>query len=251
MTASGPAYEIGQQVLRRGGRIILDRQATIDISGTEYIPSSGPCVLVARHYHNLLDGCALYAATGPPLQLLVGLDWAGTGLLRHVMERLSHTVAWPVILRLDALDREAATPERRSEARRLLREATRESVDLLAAGKVVVMFPEGYPVVDPHAKAQRANPEGMLPFQPGVVRLVRIAERRLGREISLVPVGFAYERRDGGRWEIAMCIGTPLSREGLESDTALLRALERQVAELSGITVSARADAANVRNAGG
>ncbi|HEV2128232.1 MAG TPA: 1-acyl-sn-glycerol-3-phosphate acyltransferase [Thermomicrobiales bacterium] len=248
MTASGPAYEIGQQVLRRGGRVVLDRQATLDIAGAEHIPASGPCVIVARHYHNLLDGCALYAATGRSLHILVGLDWAGTGLLRRVMEKLSRMVAWPIILRPDALDREAAAPKRKSEARRLLRAATRDGVDLLAAGKVVVMFPEGYPVVDPHAKTQRASPEGVVPFQPGVVRLVRIAERRLGREIPLVPVGFAYEQRDDGRWEIAMRIGPPLSREGLESDTELLRVLESQVAALSGIPVPARTRVASEQN---
>lgn len=236
MTASGPAYAIGQRVLRRGGRMVLGRQAALDIDGAEHIPGSGPCVLVARHYHNLLDGCALYQATDRPLHILVGLDWAGTGMLRRVMDRLCRMVGWPIVLRPDALADAPASSPRRGEARRLLRDATRQCVELLGEGRVLVMFPEGYPVIDPHARSPRIDPDGLLPFQPGVARLVRIAERRLGRAIPLVPVGFAYASDADGRWQIDMRVGSPLDRAGRDSDEALLRALERRVADLSGIT---------------
>ena len=239
MTRSGPAATIGQQVLRRGGRVVLSRQATLTITGGEHIPRTGPCVLVARHYHHLLDGCALYQATSRPVHILVGLDWTGTGMVRRGMELLCRTVDWPIVMRTDALDREDATPERRAEARRLMREAMRQSIDLLDAGEVLVMFPEGYPIVDPHAATPREHPDGMVPFQPGVMRLVAMAERRLGRSIPMVPVGFQYDAVDDDRWTIDMRIGPPLVRSEAASDGDLLRRLEATVRDLSGVAHAA------------
>ncbi|HYH11574.1 MAG TPA: 1-acyl-sn-glycerol-3-phosphate acyltransferase, partial [Thermomicrobiales bacterium] len=224
-------------VLRRGGRAVLSRQAVLDITGAEHIPREGPCVVVARHYHHLLDGCALYQATSRPLHILVGLDWTGSGLTRRGMETLCRMVDWPIVLRNDALEREGASASRRSEARRLLLEAMRQSIDLLAAGELVVMFPEGYPVVDPHAASPRAHPDGLLPFQPGVTRLVAQVERRLGHPVPIVPVGFRYRERERGRWEIEMRIGSPIYRDGnICSDDGLLWHLEEVVSELSGIS---------------
>ncbi len=234
MTASRPFHAVGQRVLRRGAAIVLRRQARLKVTGTQHIPGSGPCVLVARHYHHLLDGCALYQATDRPLHILVGLDWTGTGILRSVMEGLSRMVHWPIVLRPDALDRQSAPAERRAEGQRLLRKAMRESLALLEAGHVLVIFPEGYPVVDPHAHGPRANPNGFLPFQPGVARLVSIAARRLNHEVPLIPVGFDYSREEG-RWDITMRIGPPVSLNGLLPEADLLTLLECRVAELSGI----------------
>jgi 1-acyl-sn-glycerol-3-phosphate acyltransferase len=244
MTPVGPAAAIGQQVLRRGGKMILSRQATLRVLGREHIPAHGPCVIVARHFHHLLDGCALYSATSRPLHILVGLDWAGGGVTRRGMELLCRMVDWPIVLRTDALDREGATPARREEARRLMREATHTSIELLGAGEVLVMFPEGYPVVDPHADTHRALPDGMLPFQTGAVRLVGMAERRLERTIPIVPVGFRYETGEDGRWTIDMEVGSPIVRSEAPSDDALLRRLETTVRELSGLPCT-RAAVAN------
>jgi 1-acyl-sn-glycerol-3-phosphate acyltransferase len=234
MTSSGPLHTIGQQVLRRGAAIVLDRQAKLHVTGTQHIPGSGPCVLVARHYHHLLDGCALYQATDRSLHILVGLDWAGTGMLRSVMEGLSRMVHWPIVLRPDALDRQSAPAGRRAEGRRLLREATRHSLALLEAGHVLVIFPEGYPVVDPHADGPRASMNGLLPFQPGVARLVSIAAQRLNREVPIVPVGFTYSR-ESSRWDITMRIGPAVLLDGNLRHADLLTLLECRVADLSGI----------------
>jgi 1-acyl-sn-glycerol-3-phosphate acyltransferase len=234
MTASGPVHTIGQRVLRRGAAFVLGREAKLQVTGAEHIPGSGPCVLVARHYHHLLDGCALYQATDRPLHILVGLDWTGGGMLRSVMVGLSRMVHWPIVLRSDALDRQSASAGRRAEARRLLREATRDSMALLEAGEVLVIFPEGYPVIDPHEDHPRANTHGILPFQPGVARLAGIARRLLHHEVPLVPVGLAYSRTND-RWDIRMRIGPPVSLEGNIPETDLLALLECHVADLSGI----------------
>ncbi|MBA2290694.1 MAG: 1-acyl-sn-glycerol-3-phosphate acyltransferase [Chloroflexia bacterium] len=229
---SNPTHAISQAVLRAGGRRFLAREAGLTITGREHIPTAGPCVLVAHHYHHLLDGCALYMATGRPLHVLVGLDWAGSGLQRRGMEALCRMAGWPVITRPGALGRAQASNEQRTEAKRLMRRAMRSSVALLADGQIVVVFPEGYPVIDPHGSPKQASGESFLTFEPGVVRLVRIAESR-GKTIPMVPIGFVYERADDGRWRIDMHIGKPIRRVHFNDDDACLGALEKAVRKLS------------------
>lgn len=227
-----PTRSISQAVLRAGGKRFLAREAGLTITGCEHIPTTGPCVLVAHHFHHLLDGCALYMATKRPLHVLVGLDWAGSGLKRRGMEALCRMAGWPVITRPDALKRAQASTEQRTEAQRLMRRAIRSSVELLADGQIVVVFPEGYPVIDPHGSPKQASGESFLPFEPGVVRLVRMAESG-GKAIPMVPIGFVYERADDGRWRITMHIGEPIQRADFNDDNACLVALEETVRKLS------------------
>ncbi len=81
-------------------------------------------------------------------------------------------------------------------------------------------------------------PDGLLPFQPGVVRLLAMAEKRLGREIPVVPVGFAYDRTSDGIWTIEMRVGEPMLRDGGDADAAFLHRLEDAVRDLSSIRES-------------
>lgn len=222
--------------MRLGAKRILARDAELTITGREHISVSGPCVLVAHHYHHLLDGCALYAATDRDVHIVVGLDWAGTGLRRRGMETLCRMAGWPVIVRPDALVRGTAPSKRRAEGQRLMREAFRSSVDLLAAGELVVMFPEGYPVIDPHGSPKQESGATFLPFQLGVVRLVRVAEAAGATGIPLIPVGFSYERCADERWRVAMRAGEPHWRADHGSDVSCLAALEASVRKLSAST---------------
>lgn len=229
-----PTRSISQAVLRFGGRRILARDAELTISGRERIPAEGPCVLVAHHYHHLLDGCAMYAATDRPIHILVGLDWAGTGLQRRGMEVLCRMAGWPVIERPGALNRSPASAAREGEGRALMRQAMRASMALLRAGEMVVVFPEGYPVIDPHGSPKQETGATFLPFQHGVVRMVRMAEAGGIGPIPLIPVGFDYRQVDGGRWRIAMNIDDSVRRSEFADDGDCLLALESEVRRLSG-----------------
>lgn len=225
---ANPTQAISQAVMRAGAKRILRRGAELIITGREHIPATGACLLVAHHYHHLLDGCAFYAATDRTVHILVGLDWAGSGFSRRGMDILCSMAGWPVILRPNALDRARASTNRRAEAQRLMRRALRSLIDLLGAGEIVVVFPEGYPVVDPHGSPKQETGETFLPFEPGVVRLARMAEAR-GIAVPLVPVGFTYDRDKGGRWRIGMTIGAPIRRSDFSDDGACLAGLEESV----------------------
>jgi putative membrane protein len=87
----------------------------------------------------------------------------------------------------------------------------RDAAALLRDGRVVLVFPEGYPVVDPTATAAtpRARDDAeMLPFAAGFRTIARLA----GTSPAIVPLGFRYDR-DGARWRIAARFGTPLDAD--------------------------------------
>ncbi len=97
------------------------------------------------------------------------------------------------------------------------------------------MFPEGYPVIDPHGSPKTETGERFLPFAPGVVRLAAMAERAGAGSIPLVPVGLDYRREnDESRWEITLRVGSAMIRTG--DDRTLLADLEREIHLLSGHT---------------
>jgi putative membrane protein len=206
-------------------------------SGLEHIPTRGPALLVARHYHHLFDGIALFAALGRPFHILVTLDWAESALVRRFMETTTRIAHWPVILRRDALCR-GDQRQRRSvftdaDVFRYKRNAMHESVELLVQGRMLVIFPEGYPNIDPHYTPKSADGE-MLPFKSGFVAIAAAAEKRCGQKLPLIPVGFRYTT--GKRWTVHVEFGASLSAGDFVSRAALAKTLERDVARLSDVS---------------
>ena len=47
-------------------------------TGLEHIPTDGPVLLIARHYHHLFDGVVLLLSVPRPIHILVTLDWVKT-----------------------------------------------------------------------------------------------------------------------------------------------------------------------------
>ena len=62
---------------------------------------------------------------------------------------------------------------------------------LLREGRLLVIFPEGYPNIDPHY-TPKIHAQEMLPFKSGFAAIAAAAEKRLGASIPLVPVGIRY-----------------------------------------------------------
>jgi hypothetical protein len=135
----------------------------------------------------------------------VGLDWAPNPAQRVWMERACRAAQYPIVLRPATLGKR--TGYARRELLRYTRNGVRDASALLVAGRVVLVFPEGYPNVDP-AFAQKTDDEAFLPFARGYERIVASAERASGVRVPIVPVGFHYTR--GRRWSIVARFGRPV-----------------------------------------
>jgi putative membrane protein len=181
--------------------------ATVTVEGRQHIPARGPVMLVARHFHHLLDGAVLVTRVARPIHIVVGLDWAATPKQRLWMERLCRAAEYPIVLRQPTLERSGTY--RRDELVRYTRSALRETTRLLRAGRVVLVFPEGYPNVDP-AGSRKPRADSWLPFEPGFLKMIEIAERDGTTSVTMLPIGFTYDH--DRRWSIRARIGPPFAR---------------------------------------
>lgn len=206
------------------------RAIDVRVTGLEHVPVRGPVVLASRHYHYTYDGIAIYSLIRRELRAVAALDWLPPGRMRSLLRAACQAAGWPAVLREPVRGTNDRGTER--ERRLLLFQASREAVELLGEGNALLIFPEAYPVVDPHPTPQRADGE-MLPFQPGTVRFAVLAARQLSASIPVVPVGLRYTR--GRRWRLDLTFGKPLLI-GPDSDMdASLASLESEVRRLSGL----------------
>ncbi len=180
--------------MRIGARLAINA-SEVTATRIQQVPKSGPVILAVRHYHHLLDGLGLLAYSPRPLHIMIGLDWVSTRSARWLMETLARGCAWPVTLRTDE-DRQgdgepgfqAASAFLPDEIRTYQQRAFRQCVELLGRERVVVFFPEGYPVIDPHT-FRKPRQETLAPFKSGFARAAVAAARRHGRSVSVLPVG--------------------------------------------------------------
>lgn len=207
------------------------------VSGLENIPAEGPALLVARHYHHLFDGVALYQSVPRELHILVTLDWASARWLRCFMETAIRLADWPLVLRADALTRRAdgTRPQTHSifsekDITGYQRRALRDAVRLLVDGKVLLIFPEGYPNIDPNYTPKKTADE-FLPFNSGFAVIAAAAAKANGRAIPIVPVGLSYIK--GPPWRARIDIGPARFAGNFPSRKALIAAVERDVKRLS------------------
>lgn len=188
----------------------------VTVEGLANVPAAGAVMLVARHFHHLLDGAVLVRYVPRPLHVVVGLDWTDNATQRSWMERACRAVQWPIVLRPKTLGERGGYA--RGELLRYTRRALRDTTALLQAGRVVVAFPEGYPNVDP-AFARKADDAAFLPFEDGYARMIA----RSGVRVAVVPVGFTYTR--GRKWSIAVRFGTAMYDAQPRDVEAAVRAL--------------------------
>lgn len=205
--------------------------------GTENLPALGPALIVARHYHHLFDGLALFAALRRRFHIVVTMDWVANRRTKFFMWTINRMARWPMLLRTDSLQRRGN--DRRSlfsssDVLRYQRRALRQAVELLVEGRIVVVFPEGYPNIDP-TYTPKSAPDQFLPFKSGFVNILRAAEGRLGTEIPVIPAGLRYQR--GKIWTGHLTFGKPICRDRGVDRNALIGVLEKEVKKLSGFAV--------------
>ncbi len=198
------------------------------VEGLERVPRTGPVLLVARHFHHLLDGAVLVRHLARPVHIVVGLDWTANARQRRWMERACAWAQYPVILRPATTGAHGGYAA--SEVRAYLRSGLRAAVSLLRDGHVVLVFPEGYPVVDPTASdatPRARDADGLLPFATGFRSIADAARRAGTHDVAIVPVGFRYEPR-GARWRITARFGAPLGANyDVEAVAGAVRELSR------------------------
>jgi uncharacterized membrane protein/1-acyl-sn-glycerol-3-phosphate acyltransferase len=221
--------------MRVASRFILSRKVTIRVEGIERLPASGPTLIAAQHFHWLYDGYVLVRLIPRRMHTIVALDWVRSRWLRYLIELACSLVDWPIVLRSEQFhehgedEQWAYTPV---EARRYLRQVMLGSVRLLRTGELLLIFPEGYPNIDPHP-TPKTDLETILPFRSGFVKLVELAEKDRRTRVAIIPVGFHYIQEAGNHWLITARFGQPLYRGDFDSAERLLQTVEQDVLTLS------------------
>jgi putative membrane protein len=228
------------KAMRLIARILTGKRLRTVATGLENLPAQGSTLIVARHYHHLFDGLALFAAIKRRFHIVVTLDWATNRRTRFAMELLNRLARWPMVLRREAFVSDSKNPHRlfsSTEMRRYQLRAVRQSAELLAANRIVVMFPEGYPNIDP-TYSPKVEPDEFLPFKSGFITVVAAAERALDRKIPIVPVGIHYEV--GAAWVAQLAFGRPVYRANFKSRQSLVEFVEQEVKHLSAVATARR-----------
>jgi putative membrane protein len=223
--------DVAWRFLRTGSGMLARRKLDLTVEGAEHLPRRGPVIIAARHYHHLYDGVAMFATVRRPLHILVGLDWVRNPTGKAAMTALCRAAEWPVVMR-----RDGATPVDELQARRELRQALVDSLAVLEKGHALLVFPEGYPNIDP-GYTPKPDEHAFLPFQPGFARLATLAAAQ-GMPVPIVPAGFVYER--GERWRVTLRFGAPVTITRRQEEPAARAAVEAEVRRLSGARTGQR-----------
>lgn len=209
---------IGGWSRRQAARALVKRGLDLHVTGLDNVPQRGAAILVARHFHHLYDAAAILANVEREVHVLIAVDWLGDGWRLAMMRRLAASARWPMVWRHGA-------------AWRFNREGFRASVELLDEARMLLIFPEGYPNVDPLG-TPKSESEDFLAFDPGFLVLAE----RVRCEVPLVPVGLSYAKRNAGGWSVWLRFGTPIRHcgRGRAGRHAVLARIESAVRDLSG-----------------
>src|SRR5215813_5346862 len=221
-----------RRAIRLGARAMAAARVEMSVSGLENIPGHGPVLLLARHYHYLLDGVVLLASVPRPIHLVMAVDWVQNSSARRLLTLAATMARWPTVVRSDA-------PRAWIDQRRSQRTALRDSVELLAEGRLLVVFPEGYPNIDRHY-TPKTRPTEMLPFKAGFAAIAVAAEKRLGARVPIVPAGFLYTKARARSWRAELNIGRAVYVKDYGSRQSLIERMEQRIAELSGLSAAGR-----------
>jgi 1-acyl-sn-glycerol-3-phosphate acyltransferase len=146
----------------------------IEVEGLAEVPAAGPLLLAANHPHTLIDALLV----GTCIERRVGFVAKAT-VFRGPAGRLLRALgAVPVERAIDGPVDEAA----RERNRRAL-EACEEAV---AAGRALLIFPEGISQEAPR----------LQPLKTGLARIALGAESRVPGQVVVVPVALAYDDRE-------------------------------------------------------
>lgn len=209
----------------------------VEIDGAERIPRTGPVLLVVNHPNELMD--AIFAGLVAPRQLtftgkatLFENPLAGAFLrhMRVVPLRRTQDERPPAVSDSAPADT-AATPvagaARNADAFAAIHAA-------LAGGQMVLIFPEGRSWDEPR----------LAPIRTGTARMALSAQQAGVRDVTIVPIGINYERKDGLRSRVLVEVGPPIALDALSPAQAQVDALTKEIAaRLHAVTLNFDHDA--------
>ena len=160
----------------------------LEIRGGENIPATGPLVLAANHPSGIVDSFSIGLATPRKVHFVARSTLFANPLLARLLTRLG---VIPIYRKLDA----AAEMGRNADV-------FRRCYDLLEAGGVIGIFPEGITHVDPQVKEMRT----------GAMRIGLGAEAARDFELGVrvVPVGINQSKPGAGRGDLVLRVGAPI-----------------------------------------
>ncbi len=228
------------RTIRTASRALMRGKVDLSVTGLEQVPTTGPVVIAARHYHHLFDGTSIVTTVPRPLKVMVALDWVQAGPQRRMAESLCRAADWPVVLRPDAekyrpeLAADSARVARyQADTTRYLKRAAARGVDILARGEGLLMFPEGYPNIDPSFTPKSESADDFMPFLPGAVRVPLLAQSTGLAPVPIVPAGLFYRQTDDNRWAVHLRFGAPMIVTERADAKAAIGRLGDRIRELS------------------
>lgn len=160
---------------------------SIEVTGAERVPTSGPLVFAANHINGLVDPALLMIAAPRAPRFL-----AKSTLWRNLAVRpfLRLAAAIPVYRRSDP----GVDPSQNQET-------FARCHAVLAAGGAIALFPEG----------RSHNEPAIVPLKTGISRIVLEAEDRYGGlGTRIVPVGLTFEDKGRFRSRVLVRFGDPV-----------------------------------------
>lgn len=187
---------IAYRILRALGRLALRWfYRDVEVVGIEQLPVTGPVLLASNHPNALVDALVITCTLRRPVTLT-----AKATLLENPITRGLLRLAGVVPLRRTADDAARAGSAGEVDPARNAGAFT-AVLDVLEAGGVVLLFPEGKSHSDPN----------LAPLKTGLARIALMAQaqRSIGT-LPIVPIGLTFERKWDPRSRVVMAIGTPI-----------------------------------------
>lgn len=185
----------------------------IEVEGLDRVPATGPVIIAANHWNALVDALLIATAISRPVRLT-----AKATLLENPVTRLLVYAVGVIPLRRVS-DEQRRTDGPVNESRNA--QSFAAILDALAAGEVVLIFPEG---------KSHSEPE-LAPLKTGCARLALMARAERGlTNVPIVPVGLTFERKGRPRTRVALRVGRSVTAEGLtEASPEHVQALTARV----------------------
>ncbi len=184
----------------------------VDFDGVERIPVTGPTLLVVNHPNELMD--AIFAGLVAPRQL----TFTGKATL------FEHPVANAFLRHMRVVPLRRSQDERPPEST-IGPDAARNTDafaaihTVLAAGRMVLIFPEGRSWDEPR----------LAPIKTGAARMALSAQEAGIEGVTIVPIGINYERKDGLRSRVLVEVGEPILLDALTDDEAQVDRLTTEI----------------------